>query len=637
MIYNFINIYLSFLLLFYYFFELGSFFSKKLFKQKTSTSVSILIGFGFLISAINIIYTLGIRNFKLILVLFLMNILYFIIKNIKNFNLKLDSNTLFLSFFIFLTAILSFYNEYLTFDDFHGYAKVYSSIINNNFNFDIDQNLRNFFSGFGYNFIQSIFIYIGGFNSIYFFDQMFGTSLILIFFYEQLKNKNFFPLIIFLVLLSTFSIKDTSQPYTIIFAMTLVLLPLLKNFYDYPHNILIIFSLIIISFNLKYSTPLFFTTLFFSIIAIHKLFKKQIDLKENYKIILILISVFLLPDLINKYFIFENISPALFGSKFSIFENIYFDKIDFINQQNYYKNNFYLLIFFKKHFIIILLLTATLYFIKRDYFYIITFLFYICSIVVWSIIQFPDLYNIRRYLLPLENAFILFMMLEFFQYYKGKNFFKILILFFVIISLNLNFSSFRPTKTIKFYKIKIANTINIFNEKYAHKAYFLYNNFSIPSDLEKMKYIKEFEKCLYKIEPDKNILSLINFEFLINRKNVTFIDKGFGFNLSEKQYPLLQNFDIKYSFFKKNYPVIIFEKNVLLKDYVYKRFLKDLNWRLKDDEYDISNFFNNYSLYDKIPLISYYDFLKFIDILALRSKNKQNLCETDRFLLIELK
>ena len=110
----------------------------------------------------------------------------------KNFKfLKFNFNIKFF-FLIFLSIIFSltvFNHQYTNHDDINGYFNIYSSIINDSYKFSPDSNMRAWLSSFGYNFIQSIFIFFGGFNSVYFFDQDFGCVLILIFFYELLQKK----------------------------------------------------------------------------------------------------------------------------------------------------------------------------------------------------------------------------------------------------------------------------------------------------------------------------------------------------------------------------------------------------------------------------------------------------------------
>jgi len=185
MLTNFLTSYLALISLIFYFNEIGKFLSKKIFNNNSRMYINIYLGLGFFISFVNLIYLAGLGYFKYILLLILIHFIFLLFKNYKYFKLNFNIKISLLIFVFIFFSLVVFNYQYTNHDDINGYFNIYSSIINDNYKFSPDANIRAWLSSFGYDFIQSIFIFLGGFTSLYFFDQAFGCLLILIFFYDE--------------------------------------------------------------------------------------------------------------------------------------------------------------------------------------------------------------------------------------------------------------------------------------------------------------------------------------------------------------------------------------------------------------------------------------------------------------------
>jgi hypothetical protein len=634
---NFLINYLFLLLFIFYFYRIGHILSKILIFKNINVSVCIILGLGFFISIINIFYTLGLRDFKILLALLFLHILIIFLKNFRSIiNFSWNIKLLFILILSLLVCLSSFKNKFVSHDDLIGYFDVYSSIINNNFNFSPDFNLRNQNSGFGYNFIQSIFIFFGNYTSLYFFDQSFGTILILIFVFEKFKNNNINYFFIFFIFLSTLIISETSQPKVIIFALALIILFELKKFYINPLNLNIIISLIFISYNLRYNFLISFVTILFFNIFFLNFLKKKIEFRKNFKIIVYLFSIFLLPDFINKYFIFKSFSPILFTSHYSIFENAYYKRIEFLDSKSIYSLYFWTSVFFKKHFLFIIIIFTILLKIKKFPFYILLLSSYLLSIILISFPLSPDAYNIRRYLMPTENALIIFLVLEIIFYFnftkKLNNIRPILILAFIIITLNISFMSIKVHYLYELYKVKIVNLVIIFFDKDNNNSYF-YNK-KIPNNIESSIYLNEIEYCLKNFTAKKKILIIANYGYLINNKNIKKMEPGLGYSTSKDMYPFLQTFNDKHFFFKNNYEGIIIEKDLIFSDKFVNKILKELPKAWITSNILDTKILPFHNKYDNVNYLSWIDFLSFLKEY-IDTYNFKNNCNTKNFISIK--
>lgn len=640
-IFFFISVYLALVSLTFYFYHLGRIITKIASLEKTNISANIILGLGIFISAINLIYFFGLRDFKIILCLIFVHILIFFFFHCKNYKkFFFDYKLLFLFIISIVVSLSCFEHRFLNFDDFYGYSNLYLSIINNNYNFSPDLQFRAYYVSFGYNFIESIFIFLNNISTIHFFDQAFGTSLIIIYFYENFylnnksKIKKEFLFFIFFIVISTISIPETSQPKIILYALSIIILSELKKFSDGSTNISVLISLLFIGYNLKYSYIISFIYIVFFIFLFFRILTKEIKLEENIKKIVYLFCIFLLPDLINKFYIFDSLSPVLFNSKYAVAENFFFKEIKFI--RNFDTKTYFIfwsLVLIKKHFLIIFGLFVILFFNKKKlYFNSIIFLSYCFSIFIISFLLFPDKFNSQRYLWPLENALIIFFVMQIindkFLITFIKNYKYLFKFCFALICIYMSLLTPKPLSFYELYKNKFENISNIFlSSNNLNKNFFFKNK--LPDKKTIVEYQMEFNACFNNFEKDIEVLSILNYSFLIQKKKLKQLEINTGFAVSKNLFPFFQSFNDKNIFLKKNYQGIIIEKKLIYENLILESDLGEFHNRLKGKKIDLTDFYSNYSKYDMTNLVIWLDFVGTLkNPKFLRKIN----CETDNFI-----
>ena len=644
MLINFISSYLVLISLIFYFNDIGKFLSKKIFKQNLITYINIYIGFGFFISIINLIYLAGLGKFKYILLLILVHFILLLFKNYKyfrlNFNIKIG-----LLIFVFSIFSLSVFNyQYTNHDDINGYFNIYSTIINDNYKFSPDANIRAWLSSFGYDFIQSTFIFTGGYTSLYFFDQAFGCLLILIFIYEitQKKISNLeFIFFVFFISLSCLSLSATSMPNIIVFSLSLILFDELRKFYKGSKNTILICSLFLVAYNLRFNYLISTTTFIFIILFFMNTLRNFKYLKKKIITISLITIIFLLPEFFHKFYLYGTISPV-FGSKFYITNNEFFKKINFIESNEINYAYFWFKIFVKKHLIFIfLLIFASILIKKKISFYLIILISYLISSIILGLISLPDFSNPRRYLLPIENALIIFLLIDIWNHVHISSVKNIILLkarylyliFFVFISINLSLATYDLSFFQKLYLNRFESVQNIFYPEQEIKKPFFYRE-KIFNKKDNKNYIDEFEFCLIGQQFEKDLLVLIKHAYLVKNKNVNIIDYKYGFVMSEKTYPFFQSFDDKLKFFVDNYDQILIEKNILYNDSNLTAYINEFRERKNGNNFSLKSFYPTYSKHDLYPVITWLDFANFLHSFV-RNETKSIVCDNKNFLLLK--
>jgi hypothetical protein len=635
----FISGYLVLIFFISYFYQLGNIIGKKVIFEKTSISVNIIIGLGFFISAINLIYTLGLRDFKIVVSLAFIHALVLFFLNFKNYKrIVFDYKLLFILLLSIIISLIFFKYNFLNFDDFYGYSNLYESIINNNYNFSPDLQIRAYNLSFGYTFIQSIFVFLNGISTIHFFDQTFGAILIVIYIYENFfldtKKKNEFYFYIILIVISTISVPETSLPKIIIYSLTIIILSEIKNFFDGSKNISVLVCLLLVGFNLRYNFIISYIYLLFSIILLLKILKKEIKLNEYIIKITFCFGIFVIPDLINKFIIFDTILPLFLKSKYFATENYFFKEIEFIRSFNFQTYIIYwIFAFFKKNFLIITTLFCILFFSKKNlYFNRLLFFCYFISIIVTSFILFPDRFNSWRYLWPLENALIIFLILQIIsntsligyikKYKYSFNF------FFTITAIYISLLTPKPSIFYEFYKSKFQNVINVFSISNNLSNNFFFSK-KIPDKNTVTQYKIEFNSCFDRFNKEKDVLTILNYSYLMQEKKLKKMEINTGFLFSKDFFPFFQSFDEKSNFLKNNYEGIIIEKILIYQNTKLDRDIKELGQRFKEKKINLDEFYPNYSKFDIINLLTWLDFVSFLEELKFSSKVN---CETDNFI-----
>jgi hypothetical protein len=635
----FISSYLLLIFFIFYFYQLGNILGKKVFCEKTNISVNIIIGLGFFISAINLIYAVGLRDFKIVISLLFIHALVLFFFNFKNYKrIVFDYKLLFVLLLPIIVSLTFFKYNFLNFDDFYGYSNLYESVINNNYNFSPDLQIRAHNLSFGYTFIQSIFVFLNGISTIHFFDQTLGTILIVIYIYENFfidsKKKNEFYFYTILIVISTISIPETSLPKIIIYSLTIIMLSETKNFFDGSKNISVLVCLLLVGFNLRYNFIISYIHLLFSIILLLKILKKKIKLNESIIKITCCFGIFLIPDLINKFIIFDTILPLFLKSKYFATENYFFKEIELIRNFDFQTYIIYWVsVFFKKNFLIIAALFGILFFSKKNlYFNRLLFFCYFISIIVTSFILFPDRFNSWRYLWPLENALIIFLILQIinnkFLISYIKNYKYIFIFFFTIIVIYISLLTPKPWIFYEFYKSKFQNVINIFSISNNLSNNFFFSK-KIPDKNTVTQYKIEFNSCFDVFKKEKDVLTILNYSYLMQEKKLKKMEINTGFLYSKDFFPFFQSFDEKSNFLKNNYEGIIIEKILIYKNAKLDQDLKELDQRLKEKKINLTGLYPNYSKYDIINLLTWLDFVSFLK--KIKFSNKVN-CETDNFI-----
>jgi hypothetical protein len=436
------------------------------------------------------------------------------------------------------------------------------------------------------------------------------------------------------MIISTISISETSQPKIIIYAITLIILLELKKFSDDSQNICTLVCLLLVGWNLKYLYIISYIYIAFFIFLLIKILRNKIKLKENLKNIIYLLFFFLIPDFINKFDIFGTISPSIFKSKYDITENFFLKEIEFVRDfdiKTYFI--FWSLVFLKKHFLVIFALFFILFFRKQKlYFNVILFLSYCISIIIISFLWFPDQFNPKRYLWPLESALIVFFVLQiiydkFLTNFKEK--YKYLFkISFALGCIYLALLTPKPWNFYELFKNKFQNIYNVFSSSDNLNKNFFFKN-KIPNENIIKEYQREFYSCFNTLDKDKNVLSILNYPFLINEKKLRQLEINTGFLFTKHLYPIFQSFHEKNKFLKKNYEGIIIEKNLIYNNSILDKDLSEFNYRLNKEKINLTGFYPNYTKYDMLNLISWLDFVSFLQKLKFLSKVN---CETDNFI-----
>jgi hypothetical protein len=128
---------------------------------------------------------------------------------------------------------------------------------------------------------------------------------------------------------------------------------------------------------------------------------------------------------------------------------------------------------------------------------------------------------------------------------------------------------------------------------------------------------------------EKDVLTILNYSYLMQEKKLKKMEINTGFLFSNDFFPFFQSFDEKSNFLKNNYEGIIIEKILIYKNAKLDQDLKELDQRLKEKKINLTGFYPNYSKYDIINLLTWLDFVSFLEKLKF-SKNVN--CETDNFI-----
>jgi hypothetical protein len=236
---------------------------------------------------------------------------------------------------------------------------------------------------------------------------------------------------------------------------------------------------------------------------------------------------------------------------------------------------------------------------------------------------YPDKFNQLRYTLPFYQGLTIFILVGNFNKIKIKILKKYSqIIFFVIfiLALRINNNTYVNSK-LAYYDLKFLLSNNV------EQTYFYYNKYTEVEEVYPKNYYENLNKIL-DLASDKNSLVVISRPYLINPNNfnqinLNYIEFATGYLLSEINYPIKKNNDLKNKFFKdKNIKFIIFEKNINqdLKKYYRLELTSNIF---------INN--NNFHIDSIVQKIYYTDLIE--TILGIK---KIKIIENDNFIMWEL-
>jgi hypothetical protein len=595
--------------------NLGKKINKYFLRDDNRAYINLVYGVSLLSLFVLVLASLNLFNTKVIII-FLVFVSFIELFN-HNFYKKFFKFCIynfFISFFIiliFFSTIKSMHYSYG--DDLSGYFYTISKYINgrDTIKSNLHENFREYHIS-SLQLINAIFVYLSDFYSTNFFDRFFGFLItILIVNHIAGDNKKIKFFLILLSILTIISVNETASGKIIVIPLSLLLLLKLEEFFNTndENKILQIFVISLTLFVLKPISIISLTNILFLIILSYKICNGKIDLKKLFKNFFFIFFL-IIPYLFYNYKInFSYLPTILSDSKYYYTNNIYFTQIyaEINGKENvldYYFNIHNCLILF--------LAFLNFIFIKKKK--IFNFFIFISLILFQFLIcinLYPDSYNQLRYALPFYQSLFIYLFLSNIEYFKKENLKKYYIIFFI--------SLFLATR------INLNITINsklIFND------FLLYFEKQSTSNLKSQKsfeykfiydydYENNLNSILKNIDKNDNNLLLISRPYLINKyffnlKNLTYVEQGSGFVLSDINYPLNGSIDEKKNFFnKKLIKFIVFEKKIrknlditIFKDYAKKSHIGSVAQKLF--YYDLLNTIDKIN---KIKIIENNDFI----------------------------
>jgi hypothetical protein len=584
------------------------------FKDKKNFHTNLIYGIIFLNFVVLILFNLNLFDIKLVSTFLIIFSFFRIFKfNTLKVLYNFCSENLFLFFLIIIIFLSTFKSlNYSYGDDLSGYFFTISKYINGRevIKANLHENFREYHIS-SLQLINAIFVYLSNFYSTNFFDRFYGLTLTILIVNNIAKNnKKFFFLLVSLSLLSILSINETASGKFIIVPLTLFLLLKLEDFY-YSNDNRAIFQIIFLSFSLVIMKPISIisiTNILFILILITKVCKKEISLKF----------------LINSFFIFTIISILYFIHNFNI--NFSFIPSILIDNQFYYTNNdyaknifenldikkvFFSFLFIRQNYLIIILtLVYLLFFEKRKKFNFLLLISLLSfQILIW-INMYPDNYNQLRYSLPFYQSLFIFIAINFIGSLKTDNLKKyytiVIIVFFIAtrINLNISYNSKLIFNDLLFYFEKESIT----KKKNDYNFQFIYNK----------SYQNNLNTILKYSDTKSNNLLLISRPYLIykdffNKKNLTYVEQGSGFILSDIPYPIDGSLEEKSDYFeKKNINTFVFEKNI----------------KNNFDKINLNHYSENSHISSVAQKLFYFDLLETVEKI-----NKIKIIENDDFII----
>jgi hypothetical protein len=586
------------------------------FKDKKNFHTNLIYGIVFLNFTVLILFNLNLFNIKLVSIFFIIFSFFRIFKfNTLKALYNFCSENLFLFFLIIIIFLSTFKSlNYSYGDDLSGYFFTISKYINGRevIKANLHENFREYHIS-SLQLINAIFVYLSNFYSANFFDRFYGLTLtILIVNNIAKKNKNFFSPLVFLSLLSILSINETASGKLIIVPLTLFLLLKLEDFY-YSNDNRAIFQIIFLSFSLFIMKPISiisFTNILFILILIMKVCKNEISLKFIINSFIIFTIISILYFIHNLNINFSYIPSILIDNQFYYTNNDYvkniFENLDI-------KKNFFSFLFTRQNYLIITLTLVYLFFLekRKKFNFLLLISLLIFQILIW-INLYPDDYNQLRYSLPFYQSLFIFMAINFIGILKTDNlkkYYTILILIFFIatrINLNILYNSKLIFNDLLFYFEKESIT-----KKRDYNVQFIYNK----------NYQNNLNTILKYSDTKNNNLLIISRPYLIykdffNKKNLTYVEQGSGFILSDIPYPIKGSLEKKIDYFKqKKIKTFIFEKNI----------------KNNFDKINLNYYSENSHISSLAQKLFYFDLLETVEKI-----NKIKIIENDDFIIWRL-
>ena len=246
-------------------FQIGKTTNKKFNNSyKDDAHLNLIYGLSILSFLVGLLLVFNILNLYLIITFILIFFFYFLFEFIKNFKFNFNFKNLFFFFFFLGTFLLGLEKYSTSTDDEGGYFYLIENIINGNLgNPDILH--RVYFLYPYFSILNSIFIIFTDYNSAYFFDFFFGSSIIFFTLIRNFKNKNnfLFFLTLSIFFLACVSFQDTNTPKLLITSIIFLLIFEIENYYKTNKGLtnLILISILLIIFKfiniIAYTTYLF--------------------------------------------------------------------------------------------------------------------------------------------------------------------------------------------------------------------------------------------------------------------------------------------------------------------------------------------------------------------------------------------
>jgi hypothetical protein len=249
------------------------------------------------------------------------------------------------------------------------------------------------------------------------------------------------------------------------------------------------------------------------------------------------------------------------------------------------------------------------------------------SLIIFQLIIFlsiyPDKVNQLRYILPFYQGLTIFILIGNFNHIKIKileKYLKTILTIIFIIALRINNNTY--------INLKLSySDLQFFLENNVEAAYSRYNKYLKVEVIYPINYYENLNKILERVK-EENSLLVITRPYLIsknnfNKTNLNYIEFATGYLLSDKNYPIKRNNELKNKFFKeKNIKFIIFEKSINKELEKY--------YRIESNRNIITNE-NNFHIDSLMQKIFYTDL---IDTIVKIKKIK--IIENDNFIMWEI-